>query len=136
MRSLAARCRRWCAREIRRTVYAVYTLHGAVSFISSLSISCHQPDYTRHCSLGVRKPASSLHLSRSLHSLLQHQTLSLADDRPFTSAISQRVPAVCSAHTDNLTVTGVLLSVDQSRGTVYLWHCDQVTSRRRLSEDI
>ena len=33
-------------------------------------------------------------------------------------------------------VTGVLLSVDQSRGTVYLWHCDQVTSRRRLSEDI
>ena len=34
------------------------------------------------------------------------------------------------------TVTGVLLSVDQSRGTVYLWHCVQVTSRRRLSEDI
>jgi len=33
-------------------------------------------------------------------------------------------------------VTGVLLLVDQSRGTVYLWHCDQVTSRRRLSEDI
>jgi len=28
-------------------------------------------------------------------------------------------------------VTGVLLSVDQSRGTVYLWHCIQVTSRRR-----
>ena len=24
------------------------------------------------------------------------------DDRPFTSVISQRVPAVCSAHTDNL----------------------------------
>jgi len=33
------------------------------------------------------------------------------------------------------TTTGVLLSVDQSLGTVYLWHCDQVTSRRRLSED-
>jgi len=33
------------------------------------------------------------------------------------------------------TVTGVLLSVDQSRGTVYLWHCVQVRSRRRLSED-
>ena len=32
------------------------------------------------------------------------------------------------------TPTGVLLSVDQSRGTVYLWHCVQVTSRRRLSE--
>ena len=29
-----------------------------------------------------------------------------------------------------------LLSVDHSRGTVYLWHCVQVTSRRRLSEDI
>ena len=26
--------------------------------------------------------------------------------------------------------------MDQSRGTVYLWHCDQVTSRRRLPEDI
>jgi len=34
------------------------------------------------------------------------------------------------------TVTVVLLSVDQSRGTVYLWHCVQVTSWRRLSEDI
>jgi len=33
------------------------------------------------------------------------------------------------------TATGVLPSVDQSRGTVYLWHCDQVTSWRRLSED-
>ena len=33
------------------------------------------------------------------------------------------------------TATGVLLSVDQSRGTVYLWQCDQVTSRKRLSED-
>jgi len=32
---------------------------------------------------------------------------------------------------------GVLLSVDQSRRTVYLRHCIQVTSsRRRLSEDI
>ena len=30
----------------------------------------------------------------------------------------------------------VLSSVDQSRGSsVYLWHCDQVTSRRRLSKD-
>ena len=28
--------------------------------------------------------------------------------------------------------TGVLLSVDQSSGTVYLWHIDHVTSRRRL----
>ena len=53
---------------------------------------------------------------------------------PFTSAISQRVPAVCSAH-GQPTATGVLLSVDQSLGTVYLWHCIQVTSRRRLSED-
>jgi len=34
------------------------------------------------------------------------------------------------------TVTGVLLSMDQSRGMVYLWHCVQVTSRRRLPEDI
>ena len=34
------------------------------------------------------------------------------------------------------TATGVLLSVDQLLGTVYLWHCNQVTSRRRLSEDI
>jgi len=33
------------------------------------------------------------------------------------------------------TATGLLLSVNESRGTVYLWHCDQVTSRRRLSED-
>jgi len=32
--------------------------------------------------------------------------------------------------------TTILLSVDQSRGTVYLWHCDQVTSPGRLSEDI
>ena len=30
-------------------------------------------------------------------------------------------------------VTGVLLSVDQSRGTVYPWYCVQVTSRRRVS---
>jgi len=32
-------------------------------------------------------------------------------------------------------VTGVLLSVDQLCGTVHLWHCDQVKSRSRLSED-
>ena len=32
--------------------------------------------------------------------------------------------------------TGVLLSTDQLHGgTAYLWHCVQVTSRRRLSED-
>ena len=37
---------------------------------------------------------------------------------------------------DVSTATGVLLSVDQSRGTVYLWHYVQVTSRRRLSEYI
>ena len=59
----------------------------------------------------------------------------LVDDRPFTSAISQRVPAVFRAQGQPM-VTGVLLSVDHSRGTVYLWHCVQVTSRRRLSEDI
>jgi len=55
--------------------------------------------------------------------------------RPFTSAISQRVACCLLRAQGQPTATGVLLSVDQSRGTVYLWHCDQVTSRRRLSED-
>jgi len=35
-----------------------------------------------------------------------------------------------------LTNCSQLLSVDQWHGTVHLWHCVQVTSRRRLSEDI
>ena len=64
---------------------------------------------------------------------------------PFSGGIlEQRDPSVCpmaqlprrQAHClfrahGQPTATGVLLSVDQSRGTVYLWHCDQVTSRRR-----
>ena len=38
--------------------------------------------------------------------------------------------AVCFAHTDNIQrhVVCRLPLVDQSRGTVYLWYCDQVTS--------
>jgi len=91
------------------------------------------PSYRALCCHALEPP--------SLHSLRLTVTTPSRNgtqpyDRPFTSAISQRVRAVCSANTDRQpTATGVLLSVDQSRGTVYLWHCDRVTSRRRLSED-
>ena len=47
---------------------------------------------------------------------------------------ASRCACFCSAHTDNLRRQE--FAMDQSRGTVYLWHCVQVTSRRRLSEDI
>jgi len=74
--------------------------------------------------------------SRAFMDWLRHIWALQVDDRPFTSAISQRDRACClfRAH-GQPTATGVLPSVDQSRGTIYLWHCDQVTSRRRLSED-
>jgi len=49
----------------------------------------------------------------------------------------QPTRACCLFHAHGQpTVTGVLLLVDQSRGTVYLWHCVQVMSWGRLSKDI
>jgi len=90
---------------------------------------------------GVR-PAGARQAARACH-YVRREALRAAmdgDRRPRTTgrALSgQRVPAVCSTHTDRQpTATGVLLSVDQLRATVYPWHCVQVTSRRRLSEDI
>jgi len=67
---------------------------------------------------------------------LRHICLSTASWRPAVHICNKPTHACClfRAH-GQPTVTGVLLSVDQSRGTVHLWHWDQVTSWRRLSED-
>ena len=68
---------------------------------------------------------------------LQNICLSTASWRPAVHICDQPTHACCLFRAQGQpTVTGVLLSVDQSRGTVYLWHCVHVTSRRRLSEDI
>ena len=65
-----------------------------------------------------------------------HDSLNTASWRPAVHISDQPTRACCLFCTEGQPmVTGVLLSVDQSRGTVYLWHCVQVTSRRRLSED-
>ena len=68
---------------------------------------------------------------------LQNICLSTASWRLAVHICDQPTRACCpfDAH-GQPTATGILLSVDQSLGTVYLWHCVQVTSRRRLSEDI
>ena len=68
---------------------------------------------------------------------LQNICLSTASWRPAVHICDQPTRACCPFRVHGqLTATGVLLSVDQSRGTVYVWHCVLVTSRRRLSEDI
>ena len=74
---------------------------------------------------------------RCLQTAHIHICLSTASWRPAVHICNQPTHACClfRAHEQPM-VTGVLLSVDQSRGTVYLWHCVQVTSRRRLSEDV
>ena len=51
---------------------------------------------------------------------------------PFWHRLTWVVPNKGPLNDSRTRPTGVL---DQSRGTVYLWHCHQVTSRRRLSED-
>ena len=83
---------------------------------------------------GLRQPFWSSNVSMDW---LQNICLSTTSWRPAVHICNQSTRACClfRAH-GQPTVTGVLLSVDHSRGTVYLWHCDQVTSRRRLSEDI
>ena len=68
---------------------------------------------------------------------LQNICPSTASWRPAVHICDQPMRACCLFRAQGQpTATGVLLSVDHSRGTVYLWHCVQVTSRRRLSEDI
>jgi len=58
--------------------------------------SCYRPTgeggRPRRTAVTVRSPCLRLYIEACLG---KH-------DRPFTSAISQRIPAVCSAHTDNL----------------------------------
>jgi len=71
--------------------------------------------------------------SRSVHST-RTEPNSSSRTPVRTAALECMWSALAAVHQP--AVTGVLLSVDQSRGTVYPWHCDQVTSRRRLSEDI
>ena len=83
---------------------------------------------------GLRQPFWS---SSASMDWLQNICLSTASWRPAVHICDQPTRACCLFRVHGQpTATGVLLSVDQSRGTVYLWHCDQVTSRRRLSEDI
>jgi len=54
--------------------------------------------------------------------------------RPAVHICDQPTRACCLFRSHGQpTATGVLLSVDQSRGTVYPWYCVQVTSRRRVS---
>jgi len=83
---------------------------------------------------GLRQPFWS---SSASMEWLQNICPSTASSRPAVHICDQPTRACClfRAH-GQPTATGDLLSMDRSRGTVYLWHCVQVTSRRRLSEDI
>jgi len=58
---------------------------------------------SRLCTGPMLMPA---YYTQQQQQFIQRQRMSVrvlqVDDRPFTSAISQRAPAVCSAHTDNL----------------------------------
>jgi len=94
--------------------------------------SDHRPltDTSLYC---LTKPCLGKQVARCCQMLLK--TGIVEPEKPLPNPYTT-TPHIClfRAH-GQPTVTGVLVSVDHSRGTVYLWHCVQVTSRRRLSED-
>jgi len=120
------------SRNIWKPTFPVFLL--SVTFSSDYHFRPSFTSYQSGRGSGLRQPLWS---SSAFMDWLWHIYQSTASWRPAIHVCDQPMRACCLFRTNwQSTATGVFLSVDQSRGTVYLWHCVQVTSQRRLSEDI